>query len=312
MMTHNTHQIPTISIILPTYNRAYCLDRAIQSVLKQSFTDWELIVVDNYSTDTTDQLLSNNYNDSRIKVIKIHNDGIIAASRNKGLEISSGIYVAFLDSDDWWVPNKLEKSIEALDDGADIVYHDLYLFQENLKIIYGRRAKTRNLKKPVFIDLFQNGNGINTSSVVVRKELIQKIDGFSEERDLIAAEDYDAWLRLSKLTDNFTRVKGCYGFYTVGNDNLSSSKKTIVFIKRIILLYQIDSIVLGIESPVWVNLSLAKSYLKIGRLLESHKFIKQSFKTVKKPKDYIKSILIYTQVILRVLIKKINKKTTKI
>ena len=116
---------PLVSIIIPTYNRAEDLKRALQSVFDQTFTDWEVVVVDNHSIDNTDRLIES-FNDPRIRLFKIHNEGVIAASRNLGLKHALGEYIAFLDSDDWWLPKKLEESIKYMNQGADIVYHDLF------------------------------------------------------------------------------------------------------------------------------------------------------------------------------------------
>jgi len=101
---------PLVSIIIPTYNRAEDLKRALQSVLEQTFTDWEIVVVDNHSVDDTNSLIKS-FNNRKIKLFKIHNEGIIATSRNLGLKHALGEYIAFLDSDDWWLPKKLEESI---------------------------------------------------------------------------------------------------------------------------------------------------------------------------------------------------------
>ena len=94
------------------------------SVLNQTYLNWEVLVIDNYSTDNTDALISE-INDIRIKLFKIRNEGVVAVSRNLGIRNSSGEYIAFLDSDDLWLPKKLEISIKFLKQGADIVYHDL-------------------------------------------------------------------------------------------------------------------------------------------------------------------------------------------
>ena len=102
---------PQVSIIIPTYNRAKDLKRALQSVFDQTFTDWEIVVVDNHSMDDTDSLIKS-FNEPKIRLFKIHNEGVIAASRNLGLRHSLGEYIAFLDSDDWWLPKKLEESIK--------------------------------------------------------------------------------------------------------------------------------------------------------------------------------------------------------
>ena len=114
--------IPVVSVIIPTYNRASDLKRALNSVQEQTFVNWEALVVDNNSEDNTDEIVIG-FNDPRIKLFKINNDGVIAASRNKGIKEASGEYIAFLDSDDWWAPNKLELSVAALKAGSDIVYH---------------------------------------------------------------------------------------------------------------------------------------------------------------------------------------------
>lgn len=98
-------------------------------MLDQTYENWELIVIHNHSTDSTIQLIEN-YNESRIKVVSIHNHGNIAASRNKGLREAHGQYLVFLDSDDWWRPDKLEKSLRALETGADFVYNQSVVTRE--------------------------------------------------------------------------------------------------------------------------------------------------------------------------------------
>ena len=97
---------PEFSVILPTYNRANTIKRAIDSVLGQTISNWELIIVDNFSSDNTSDIVMG-YSDARIKLIHFRNNGVIAASRNKGIEHALGEFIAFLDSDDWWHKDKL-------------------------------------------------------------------------------------------------------------------------------------------------------------------------------------------------------------
>ncbi len=224
---------PLVSIVLPTFNRAHCLGRAIESVFNQTYTNWELIIVDNHSLDGSDQLVSQ-YKDSRIKYIKVHNQGIIAVSRNIGINHSSGKYVAFLDSDDWWAVEKLQKSIHHLEAGADFVYHDLYLVRgTTTRIRCWSRARTRTLKSSVFENLLFFGNGINNSSVVTKLELMKKIQGFSVDPNLVTAEDYEAWLKIGKISNAFFRIDSVLGFYTVDQSNSSAPQKTITSWKSI-------------------------------------------------------------------------------
>ena len=116
---------PLVSIIIPTFNREKELKRSVNSVFNQTYTNWEICIVDNFSSDNTVQII-NNYEDQRIKLYMIENNGIIAASRNLGIKNANGKYLAFLDSDDWWEETKLEESVNVLERGAAIVYHDLY------------------------------------------------------------------------------------------------------------------------------------------------------------------------------------------
>jgi glycosyltransferase involved in cell wall biosynthesis len=223
-----------ISIIIPTFNRARELNRAIESVINQTYKNWELIIIDNNSSDNTDEVVSK-FNDSRILLFKINNNGIIAKSRNLGIKKSSGSFIAFLDSDDWWLPKKIEISLKYLEKGADIVYHDLFISKKGA-LKNTRKAKTRSLFSPIFNDLLVNGNALNTSSVVLQKKLCEDVDLFSEEKELIAIEDFDAWLKLSTITEKFERIPKALGYYSVGINNTSNPKQTIktidIFLQR--------------------------------------------------------------------------------
>ena len=115
-------EINLVSVVIPTYNHAHYLKQALQSVIDQTYDNWEALVVDNHSEDNTDDIV-NSFNDKRIKLFKIHNKGIIAASRNLGIKHSIGKWVAFLDSDDWWYPERLNKSVQILNNGAQLVCH---------------------------------------------------------------------------------------------------------------------------------------------------------------------------------------------
>lgn len=251
-----------VSIILPTYNRAYCLDRTIQAVLDQTYENWELIVIDNHSTDLTIQLIES-YHESRIKVVSIHNHGNIAASRNKGLREAQGQYLAFLDSDDWWRPDKLEKSLRALETGADFVYHHSIVTREDATgTLHYKRVNAWQVRSPVFEDLLLNGNPICCSSVVVRKCLFDKIGGFSEEPELIATEDYDAWLRLARQTEKFYRLNEYLVYYSWGCGNMSNFQKVIVNSRKLIELYAMDAKGAKVIIPFHLSYNLAKAYFK--------------------------------------------------
>lgn len=248
----------TVSVIIPTYNRAKALQRCLDSLSIQTYKRFEVLVCDDGSTDDTEQIVGQFKNQLDITYYKNENFGGPAKPRNTGIQHATGKYLAFLDSDDWWTPEKLEKSVQALEAGADIVYHDLYRMLDGVrKPIFREKVKTWSVKAPVFDDLLFNGNAISNSSVVVRSDFMKKIGGFSEDKQLIAAEDYDAWLGIARLTDKFVRLPSCLGYYTVGKDNLTSSNRTMMTIKKRL---DLDKNTLNGFVPLWVNRSLCKVY----------------------------------------------------
>lgn len=215
-----------VSIVIPTYNRAGLLKRALESIVNQTYSHWEVIVVDNHSEDETDKIV-NDFNDPRISLHKIHNHGIIAVSRNLGIKHAQGKWVAFLDSDDWWKPQKLAESVHALERGADVVYHDLYSVRAERQRWHWRRVKTFQVYVPVFKDLIERGASMVTSSVVVHKSFIDKVGGFPEEKILVGWEDYYCWLEVAKYTDRFVRLKKTLGYYWEVGGNMTLPERTL-------------------------------------------------------------------------------------
>jgi len=244
---------PLVSIIIPTYNRAEDLKRALQSVFDQTFTNWEVVVVDNHSVDDTDSLVKS-FNNQKIKLFKIHNRGIISASRNLGLKHALGEYIAFLDSDDWWLPKKLEESIKYMIQGADIVYHDLFYVTKPDQRFNWRRVRGRKLKSPVFYDLLESGNALPNSSVVVRKKLLNEIKGLSEDKDMVSSEDYDAWLRIARISEKFQKIPDVLGFYWAGGGNVTNPDRTLKYITALEKLYIDTTPDLGVKGRIfWLN-----------------------------------------------------------
>lgn len=258
---------PLVSVVIPTYNRSLEIARCLSSLVSQTFREFEVLVCDDGSTDNTQEVVNTFAGSLNIKYFWLTNFGGPARPRNVGIQNANGKYIAFLDSDDWWTPEKLEKSVEALESGADLVYHDLHLSKntkDNLKIRISRRIHCRKLLSPVFDDLLFNGNPICCSSVVVNKDIIKKVGGFSEDKNLIAAEDYDAWLRLARHTEAFLKLKDCLGYYSLGEDNLSSADRTITCLARLLELYN-NKLKLGDRlPPLHISYSFARSYYKTG------------------------------------------------
>jgi len=225
----NNKLIPLVSIIIPTYNQAKYISKALQSIIDQTFKNWEAIIIDNHSTDDTQKIL-NQFVDPRIKCLKINNNGIIAKSRNLGIKFARGEWVAFLDSDDWWTKDKLEICINNIGDSVDFIYHELEIIGIKSKFKFKKKKyKGRQLNKPILknllFSLIKKGNAIGNSSVLVRKKLLTKIGGISENKKLVASEDFNTWLKIAKITDQFKFLKKKLGFYLVHDG--SAQKKDL-------------------------------------------------------------------------------------
>ncbi len=209
-----------ISVVIPNYNHGSYLSKAIKSLLNQTHKNWEAFIVDNHSTDNSDEII-NSFSDTRIKYLKIHNNGVIAISRNVGINASRGEWIAFLDSDDYWTKDKLEVCLSHTNNQVDLVYHDLEIKYNQKNIFKKNKTKTRQLKKPILIDLLVNGNLISNSSVFVRRNLLKNVNGINESKEMVAAEDYNTWLKIAKLTDQFTYIPKKLGYYLVDNQSMS-------------------------------------------------------------------------------------------
>ena len=257
-----------ISVVIPTYNRARDLERALNSVLAQTYPHWEALVVDNHSSDNTDNVVTH-FDDSRISLLKIHNNGVIAASRNLGIKHAQGEYIAFLDSDDWWLARKLEVSLKYLDRGADVVYHDLYMVTKRGQRLLWQKGRTRVLNSPIFEDLLVNGNALQTSGVVARDSILRKIGGLSEDVTLIGWEDYDAWLRAASITEKFKRIPKTLGYYWCGGGNDSTIDRSVksyhYFGDRFQERYA-NALAASrtVVNPWWIDYSLGRAYYRLG------------------------------------------------
>lgn len=185
---------PVVSVVIPTKNRAHYLSFAIQSVLNQTFEDFELLIVDAVSRDSTREVVSG-FKDKRIRYIKEEIDRGPSASRNTGIIDSKGEFIAFLDDDDLWMPKKLEKQLSLFRKNqlVDVVYTGCLEFRDKGRILGYRIPQT---KGNIFPRILMNNFLGNCSTVMVKKECFDKVGLFDER--LQGFEDYDLWIRLAK------------------------------------------------------------------------------------------------------------------
>lgn len=192
----NTKQ-SLVSVIMPTYNHARFIGEAIDSVLNQTYKNFELIIVDNYSEDNTEKIVAS-YKDDGVKYLKFKNNGVIAASRNYGIKHSRGEYIAFLDSDDMWLPEKLEKQIKVFQDS-----NETSMLYTRFKTIEGDIISNKIFPKNgtyksgnIFKSLYRR-SFIACSSVMVKRRVLDQVGLFDTDPNLIAIEDTDLWLRIT-------------------------------------------------------------------------------------------------------------------
>lgn len=184
--------MPSVSVIIPTYNRACLLERAVRSVMEQTHHDLELIVVDDGSTDGTYRLLE----PTRPRIIYLRHDKKlgVSAARNTGIRSASGRFIAFLDSDDQWLPEKLSHQISFFEHNpsALICQCQEFWYRNGMRV----NPRARHLKPSGFI--FEKSLAlclVSPSAVMIRKEIFEEVGLFDET--LPVCEDYDLWLRIA-------------------------------------------------------------------------------------------------------------------
>lgn len=189
---------PSVSVIVPTYNRAALLEEAIASVLAQTFTDWELIVVDDGSTDATAAMLAK-LDESRLRVVRVDHTGSPARVRNAGLAVARGKYVAFLDDDDLWRPEKLAVQVPLLERGRFRWSYTGFVSAD----VRGTRYQ------PISVDRIHSGYiikllldlraAVALPTVVAERALLAEVGGF--DAAMRCREDYALWLTLCQRAE---------------------------------------------------------------------------------------------------------------
>ncbi|WP_293302854.1 glycosyltransferase [Pedobacter sp. UBA4863] len=218
--------MPLISVIVTTYNRRELLAETLSSILNQTFQDFELIVVDNFSDyDFFSHIES--FNSSKIKAYQNNNEGIIAANRNYGLTKRSGDFIAFCDDDDIWLPNKLEKQIEvfkANEKAKQIIYTEVILFGSDTKQQISNRKSIRNINQLI------KRNQIALSSTLIS---YSDVISFDEDPTLTACEDFYLWLTLVKNGYSLVYIEDPLIKYRVNSNSAYNKDAHLSHIKTI-------------------------------------------------------------------------------
>lgn len=266
--------MPIVSVVIPTRNRFEMLVTAVKSVLEQTYQDFEIIIIDDASTDRTSSILAY-FDDERIRYFRNEENIGGSASRNIGISNSKGLYIGFLDDDDEWLPTKLEKQITLFNEKPDIAFMacGFYFYDtKRKKIIYKVFPKYRG---NIYCNLLW-GNTITTSTVLINKSVFNDDTNFDVE--LPRLQDWDMWLQISK----HSRFDAVFEALVVLNihekDRISTDDEaSLIARKRILEKY-------------WQDICkndqlLSKHYLRIGSALcqlghmeDGRTFFKKSLK----------------------------------
>lgn len=291
------------SVIIPTYNRAEKLKVAIDSVLRQTYSKLELIIVDDGSTDDTEKLVKN-YTDNRIIYHYQENSGLPSVGRNKGISKSSGDWICFLDSDDFWLENKLETVLTYIKKQPEVSVwsHSEYLIDQNNNIIKELFHFPKSKKTDYFEVLLFDGNFLSPSAITIKKQVLQSTNGFDTSHLYFSVEDYELWLRLSRFAV-FGFIRETLGYYLVDGNGISSqtlkhmSCLKNVYMKNIPLLdldEQKKEILLR-NKLIDIDTTTARLFLKDGKFPQAkhltYEILKKSLLRPKAMVIYICSLL---------------------
>lgn len=249
-----------VSIIMPSYNTAKFIPETIESVLKQTYTNWELIIVDDCSTDNTDEVVKPFLTDKRIKYLKNEKNSGAAVSRNYALREAKGKWIAFLDSDDLWLPEKLEKQIAFMEkNGYKFTYTD-YKIKLNGKWLPYIFTGPNIVNKRKMYDYCY----FSTITVMYDRDFV----GLIQIAPLKKNNDYAMWLKIIKKADCY-RFPECLSSY-IKHDNSISSGSKIKLIKHHYIMFRlsenktvISSVVLTARNLFWGVIKKIK-YKKIS------------------------------------------------
>ena len=205
-----------VSIVMPSYNTAEYIAESIKSVQNQTYTDWELLIVDDCSTDNTDDAVQAFLSDSRIRYIKNETNSGAAISRNRALREAKGKWIAFLDSDDLWHPEKLQKQIDFMEENGYAFTYTDYMIKQNgqwIPYVYdGPMVVNRTM--------MYNYCYFSTITVMYDREKI----GLIQIEDLRKNNDYAMWLQIIEKSKCY-RLPECLSYYIKHEGSVSSGSK---------------------------------------------------------------------------------------
>lgn len=273
---------PLVSVIMPAYNAEKYIGQSVESVIGQTFHNWELIVIDDGSTDKTAQTIKGYaVKDNRIKYIAQSNSGQ-GRARNMGIIHSSGELIAFLDSDDLWIAEKLELQIKVMDETkADLVFSDGFIFtkdQVNDEAMHFGTLTGRFVGADMLSLLFVQ-NRLPILSVLTKRDALNKVNLFEENARYQGSEDYDLWLKMAKYGAEFYGMPERLVRYRVHADSTSRNQIKMLKAWRAVLgKYRRDKNLNNkVKKDRYKNLyqELLSIYIEQGHVSEAFRYSKE-------------------------------------
>ncbi len=214
-----------VTVVMPAYNASKTIEESIHSVLSQSYKNWQLIIIDDGSKDNTYAIaLEFSKMNKRIEVYMQNNNGV-ASARNAAIIKAEGQLIAFLDSDDIWLPNKLERQVKIFQEDHDkkigLCYTDIECFTLDVDDKYNCDQKTIISIEDDYLRLLTH-DYIATLTVMIREEALEKVGVF--DNDLFGTEDWDLWIRISKYFDLY-RIEEKLAYYREHEFGISKNKE---------------------------------------------------------------------------------------
>jgi glycosyltransferase involved in cell wall biosynthesis len=283
---------PKVSVIVPTYNRADLLPQTLASVLSQSYGDFELLVVDDGSTDDTSQVIAA-ISDARVVSLRQEHSGLPAVGRNTGIRQAAGIYIAFLDSDDLWLPDKLTRQVAWMDDhpGVGLSYTNCYRFVDDP----ANHERTPLLQPHEMLsgyafDQLYGWPKIPNLTVMIRSAVVAVVGYFDEDPRLKSNEDYEFWLRIAARypIDHLAAPLALYREHAGGISKaaVASGRSKLAMIEKLDRLYPQTVTHLAARRARWlasVHYSIGRSLLRENDVVEARRHLRAAWQLDRRP-----------------------------
>lgn len=225
--------MPFFSVIIPCYNVEDTIQKTINSVFNQTFKSFEIITINDGSSDNTATILNKNKKCSSFKIVSQNNRGL-GAARNAGIKISEGRYICLLDADDLWCSNHLQRIYEFVETKVlDLISNDEIIYQSNKKISYLINKPPRNFKSCLLA-----GNTLSPSAMTIKREVFDSVGFFVEDKTFLGLEDWDFWLRCFLKKKIISHLDEPLGIYRRDGYNMS---KESTFHEKTLLIYRLHS-----------------------------------------------------------------------